>query len=98
MQPQNPLFKQPEDDEKPEDKGYLLSRPVKAVQPVAENMTKGAVEAANLIREKLARLYADEPDPIAEEAKAEAAKPRSKHQQFMYDLSTSGKNIAEIQT
>ena len=98
MQPQNPLFKQPDDDEKPEDQGYLLSRPAKAVQPIAENMTKGAVEAANLIREKLARLYTEEPDPIAEEAKAEAAKPRSKHQQFMYDLSTSGKNIAEIQT
>lgn len=87
-----------DDNDKPADTGYLLAHPKKAVAPIAEGATQGAAAAINLIREKLARLYAEEPDPLAEEAEAEAARPRSKHQQFMYELSTSGKNIAEIQT
>jgi sortase A len=52
--------------------------------------------AVELIRRKLDQLYLDEPD--AKEVTHEPANQRSKHQQFMYELSTSGKPLAQIQT
>lgn len=59
-----------------------------------------ANSAADLIREKLNRIYSQEPDAQTEiqEAEAESAPERSPHQQFMHELSTSGKNLATIQT
>jgi len=54
--------------------------------------------AANLIRDKLNILYDEEPDALKEEAEAETAKHRSKHQQFMFELTTSGKDLVQIQT
>lgn len=59
--------------------------------------------AADLIRQKLQTLYEQEPDVKAEQAIAthipQTAEPkRSAHQQFMHELSTSGKSLAEIQT
>lgn len=54
--------------------------------------------AVTLIRRKLETLYADEPDTTQEVVSVTAAPARSKHQQFMYDLSTSGKSLAQIQT
>lgn len=55
--------------------------------------------AVELVRDKLARLYKKEPDASEEVAEAYAIKNhRSKHQQYMYDLTTSGKSLADIQT
>jgi sortase A len=54
--------------------------------------------AVEVIRDKLSRIYAQEPDAGEELAEAEGRPRRSKHQQFMYKLSTSGKNLAAIQT
>jgi LPXTG-site transpeptidase (sortase) family protein len=57
--------------------------------------------AVELIRRKLDAIYGnDEPDAKEEiaEVKQESAKARSKHQEFMYQLSTSGKSLAQIQT
>lgn len=56
--------------------------------------------AVELIRRKLDELYTNEPNAKQEatEAKHEPAAQRSKHQQFMYQLSTSGKSLAQIQT
>ncbi len=54
--------------------------------------------AANVIRQKIANLYATEPNAEQELREATIIRPRSKHQQFMYELSTSGKSIVEIQT
>jgi LPXTG-site transpeptidase (sortase) family protein len=56
--------------------------------------------AANLIRSKLNKLYSQEPDAVEEaiETIVEPATERSKHQKFMYDLTTSGKSMPEIQT
>jgi LPXTG-site transpeptidase (sortase) family protein len=59
--------------------------------------------ASDIVREKLARIYAEEPDVGEELSEAEAAgtagtSGRSRHQQFMYDLGTSGKDLATIQT
>lgn len=58
-----------------------------------------AKAAANVIRAKLDSLYGEAPD-VKEEIldSEEAGRHRSKHQDFMYKLSTSGKSLAEIQT
>jgi sortase A len=60
---------------------------------------KDSDRASHIIREKLARIYAEEPEATKElkEAAAQTA-GRSKHQQFMYNLGTSGKDLAAIQT
>lgn len=54
--------------------------------------------AADLIRGKLARIYSEEPNAGQELTEAQALPRRSKHQQFMYELSTSGKDLAAVQT
>ncbi|MEO8863230.1 MAG: sortase [Candidatus Saccharimonadales bacterium] len=56
-------------------------------------------KAADLVREKLLKLYGDEPNIREQLAEAEVAGARrSKHQKFMYDLSHSGRSLADIQT
>ncbi len=55
--------------------------------------------AVNLIREKLKNIYNDEPDAQKElEEENQHHGRRSKHQQYMHELSGSGKPLAEIQT
>ncbi|MCA9323845.1 sortase [Candidatus Saccharibacteria bacterium] len=55
--------------------------------------------AVELVREKLAKLYKREPDAGEEALEVSQVKHhRSKHQQFMYELTTSGKSLADIQT
>lgn len=54
--------------------------------------------AADLIRQKVARVYAEEPSALDELDEAQETGRRSKHQQFMYDLGHSGKDLATIQT
>jgi sortase A len=55
--------------------------------------------AANIARAKIEELYKKEPNASEELSEAnEIGGHRSKHQQFMYDLSTSGKSLADIQT
>lgn len=98
MQNDNPLFPGAAPPDQPAEAGYLLPKQRPKVQPLGGDGSTGVNAAVNLIREKLARIYAEEPDPLAEEKKAEAARPRSKHQQFIHELSTSGKNLVEIQT
>ncbi len=96
MQNANPLFPSSHDD-KPDDNGYILPKQ-QIIQPLSSSETPGANPAADLIRDKLKRIYAQEPDAFAEEREVATVKPRSKHQQFMYQLSTSGKSLALIQT
>ena len=95
----NPLF--PSGDE-PDEKsaGYLLpAKQEGQVAPVSNSdRSDGDAAAANLIREKLSKIYAEEPSATEEMAETAEAKPRSKHQQFMYELSRSGKSLAEVQT
>lgn len=60
---------------------------------------KRAQQAANLIRNKLDGLYDSEPDATTEaQEAAQITKGRSRHQEFVYQLSNSGKSVAEIQT
>ncbi|MDQ5886629.1 MAG: Sortase [Patescibacteria group bacterium] len=56
--------------------------------------------AANLIRQKIDKLYKNEPDAIeeAEESFAPHDKPLSKHQRYMREISSSGRSLADIQT
>ncbi len=54
--------------------------------------------AAELIRQKVARLYGEEPDVVEEITETGNIDKRSKHQQFMFELSKSGKDLATIQT
>lgn len=55
--------------------------------------------AADVIRQKLAALYAAEPDAGLEVREAQATPGHhSKHQQFLLNLSQSGKSNTEVQT
>jgi LPXTG-site transpeptidase (sortase) family protein len=98
---QNPLF--PTNDSQPPkwpDEGDDHG-----IDPFDEHHRKAArVEpvgnpAAEFIRQKVERAYGThkEPDPKEEIAEAEEARPRSKHQQYMHELSTSGMGLADIQ-
>lgn len=89
----------PQDNTDQSDNHYALpGRSSGAVQPLNGGVPQTGNAAADLIRSKLNTLYTDEPKAQEELAEAEAVKHRSKHQQFMYDLSHSGKSLAEIQT
>jgi LPXTG-site transpeptidase (sortase) family protein len=54
--------------------------------------------AADLIRQKLAAIYGEEPNAKTEVVAASTSQPpRSNHQQYLYELGRSGKNLSEIQ-
>lgn len=77
-------------------------RPPTVNPATSTNATDASTNAAvDLIRSKLAAIYAEEPDAKAEieiaEVKQQAAS-RSKHQQFMHELNASGKSLAQVQT
>lgn len=92
----NPLF--PSANDKPQDNGYVLPHQEKRIEPLTNSGVVGANEAADLIRQKIDRIYAEEPNTRTEGQEAEHSVPQSKHQEFMMELSTSGKSLAEIQT
>ena len=54
--------------------------------------------AADLIRKKLSTIFEDEPNVKDEVAETEVTAKLSKHQKFVKELSTSGKDLAAIQT
>ncbi len=55
--------------------------------------------AVELIRAKVSRAYQGEPEATTEIAEVKAeTRPLSKHQQYMQELSASGKSLAEVQT
>jgi LPXTG-site transpeptidase (sortase) family protein len=100
----NPLF--PDEPDKasgapaPGAHDYLLPRSdPRRIERPGESRDRSANPAVDLIRRKIDNLYQDEPSARMEAREAEAAPaPRSKHQQFMHELSSSGKSLAEIQT
>lgn len=53
--------------------------------------------AVNLIRQKISSLYGQEPAAKEEVTEAKTVKHRSKHQEYAYQLSQSGKTPSEIQ-
>lgn len=80
-----------------ESMAYLLSGKPKNIKPISDDPAEKEA-AANLIRKKLDRIYANEPDAEEEIEEVEVIKPESKHQRFMHELANSGKSLAEIQT
>lgn len=74
--------------------GYVLPRTDYTVAPPQRQSNA----AADLIRDKLAKIYEEEPDAVQEEKEAEATRNRSKHQAFIYELNNSGKDLAQVQT
>jgi len=66
---------------------------------IVETFDSNGNPAVELVRKKLANLFQKEPDAKTEAIESfQAGKHRSKHQVFMYNLSTSGKSLADIQT
>ncbi len=94
----NPLFSDQPDPRHEEQTSYVLARGDHRIEPPTHHAGEGTNPAVELIRRKIDALYAEEPNARAEIKEAKAAEPRSKHQEFMYKLSTSGKPLAEIQT
>lgn len=71
----------------------------RAVTPLSGQPGKVINPAVELIRRKVEALYNAEPDINDELQEAVQPEPQpSKHQQFMRQLSTSGKSLAQIQT
>lgn len=89
----NPLFSQANDKDKKA--GYVLS---KNNQPVVAPKKQNNA-AAELVRKKLAKIYADEPSATEElEQLAQAEVPPSKHQLFLQELQQKVTSVADIQT
>ena len=63
----------------------------------ADDIT-AAQNAVDIIRAKVDRVYSEEPGIRQELVQAKVIRYRSRHQQFMYELSGSGKDLAAIQT
>lgn len=64
----------------------------------ADSSVSADAAAIELIRQKVARAYGEEPAAASQLARAELARTPSKHQRYMHELSSSGKSLAEIQT
>jgi sortase A len=85
----------------PLSKGLIPPSPAQRYTVSDEKSNTTTNAAVELIRRKVEAIYGGN-EPAAKEeiaeVKHEAPKQRSKHQQFMYELSTSGKSLAQIQT
>lgn len=88
----------PNDDVPQPPAGYVLPSQKKVVAPLPGENNTTDNPALDIIRRKLDAVFANEPSAQEESAEANALSRRSKHQQFMYELSNSGKALAEIQT
>jgi sortase A len=83
----------------------LLPHHGKVVQPLTDDLKADQKSkdksdpAVELLLNKIDKLYTNEPDAKEELEETEHMPGRrSKHQQFMHELSNSGKSLAEIQT
>jgi sortase A len=87
-------------DEQSTDNHFDASMPLPNESGGGKKSDEKAVNpAADLIRQKVQAAYGNEPDAIEEaedEAERGSTAVRSKHQQFLYGLTTSGQYEAEI--
>jgi sortase A len=89
----------PQDNNQSDDSSYLLPPKEKGqIEPTRNQEQSDADLAADLIRKKLEHLYQKEPAARDELAVADLSSRHSRHQQFIHELSNSGKSLAEIQT
>jgi sortase A len=87
----------PDDQNSNNDFGAILPLPDKAQKPQDDVQDN---PAANLIRHKVEAAYANEPDATEDALDVAEMGPkaiRSRHQQYIYRLTNSGKSLAEIQ-
>jgi sortase A len=87
----------PDDQQHGQD--FEASLPLPAPSSSKQDDTQGN-PAADLVRQKVQAAYANEPDATEDALDVATMGPsakRSKHQQFIYDLTNSGKSLAEIQ-
>lgn len=63
-----------------------------------QNTTDNRLEAADIIRQKIAAIHDEEPDAKTEVSEVQDIDSPSKHQEFIQNLVSSGKDIATIQT
>lgn len=93
----NPLLPGTSDGDGPTDRGssYVLPRNTSYLAPLSDT---GRDAAAEVIRKKLEKIYANEPDAQEEIQEVKTVRPRSKHQEYMHELASSGRSLAEIQT
>lgn len=77
-----------------------LQAPANSLPQPSTHVSESDNPAADLVRAKLKKLFDDVPDATTQAAESVATteKHRSKHQEFMYELTTSGKSLAEVQT
>ncbi len=76
-----------------------LIHPEAGTQLPEDNSTLGSGATAKLVRQRLEAIYEDAPDTEQQLAEAEVAgRNRSKHQEFIYNLSRSGKSLVDVQT
>lgn len=89
----NPLFSN-EPEASQDDSSYVLARGDKQrIEPA-----NSGNPAVDMIRRKIEAMYEHEPSARQEAAEVRHLHPRSKHQEFMYKLTTSGSAMPEIQT
>jgi sortase A len=81
-------------DDKPTD----TQNPLDDKSSFDETSVHSANPAADLIRKKLSSIFEDEPNVKEEVTEVDATTKLSKHQKFIKELSTSGKDLATIQT
>jgi hypothetical protein len=87
----------PDDQQSGHDFGASLPLPPSAQIPPGANEGN---PAADLIRHKVEAAFVAEPDATTEALEIVQSGPgtkKSKHQQFIYNLTNSGKSLAEIQ-
>jgi len=81
-------------DNKPTD----LDSPQDHKPTLDESSVTSGNQAADLIRKKLSTIFEDEPNIKDEVSEVDVAAKLSKHQKFIKELSSSGKDLATIQT
>lgn len=83
-------------DKHPTDSSNRGGRHTKTIAPLQSDSEREA--AAALIRDKLDKIFEEEPATSDEIAEVEQVQHRTKHQEYMHQLVKSGSSMAEIQT
>lgn len=96
MAAKNPLFLPNDSADDKKTSGFLLEKKEKTIAPTAEQKQRNTV--AEVVRNKLEAIYAQEPSAKKELAEIEANhKPHSKHQKMLIKIQNEARSVADIQ-
>jgi hypothetical protein len=88
-------------DKGSKDEHFNASMPLPSDDPAkGDGSNDSANAAADLIRQKVQAAYSSEPsvsDEIKDASQTTSSSNLSKHQKFIYELTSSGKSLPEIQ-